>query len=133
MGTAFAFDLEKCTECERCMLACATVKVGHVQLLQSRIAIERRWPELPGIRVCRFDDCAGHPCIASCPAEAISDARGTVLIDGDACTGCEACVEECPFEAIFMRDGIAKKCDFCAGDPECARACVTVAIAKKEA
>ena len=73
MGTRFAFDFEKCTECRRCMAACSLVKTGLVRMADSRIDIARHWPELPDIRVCRFDDCAGHPCVASCPVEAISE------------------------------------------------------------
>jgi Fe-S-cluster-containing dehydrogenase component len=131
MATGFAFDFEKCTECRRCMIACSEVKTGAVRMAGSRIEIIRSWPELPDIRVCRFDDCAGHPCVASCPVDAITEAGGLVLIDRETCTGCEACVEACPFHAIRMESGTAMKCDFCAGDPECVKACVTVAIAKK--
>jgi len=133
MGIAFAFDLEKCTECRRCMVACSLVKTDLVRMADSRIVVARHWPELPDIRVCRFDHCAGHPCVASCPVDAISEADGLVRIDREACTGCEACVDACPFHAIRMDGGTALKCDFCAGDPECVKACVTVAIAKEGA
>ena len=102
MGTGFAFDLERCTECRRCMIACSIVKEGRVLLPRSRIAIGSRWPELPEIRVCRFDDCPGKPCLAACPAAAISDKGGMVLIDADACTGCGACVDACPKKCLKM-------------------------------
>ena len=131
MAVGFTFDFQKCTECERCMADCAVVKTGRVQLRESMIVIERKWPEVPAIRLCRFDDCAGHPCIAACPVEAISERDGFVLIDKETCTGCEACVPECPYGAIAMIDGTARKCDFCGGDPACTRACVTAAIANK--
>ena len=130
MGTRFAFDFEKCTECRRCMADCAVVKTGVVRMADSRIDIIRSWPELPEIRVCRFDDCAGHPCIADCPVEAISENGGVVAIDREACTGCELCVAACPYHAIRMNNGTAMKCDFCGGDPACVKACVTAAIAK---
>jgi Fe-S-cluster-containing dehydrogenase component len=133
MKAAFAFEFEKCTECERCVSACSIVKAGVVQRSQSRISIGRGWPEVPAIRVCRFDDCAGHPCIGACPVEAISRDDGLVLIDKDTCTGCGECVEACPWDAIAMRADLAVKCDFCGGDPACVKACVTVAIARKGA
>ena len=79
---AFAIDPEKCTECERCMGACALVKTGVVRLADARITIQRRWPEVPGIQVCRFGDCAGQPCIPACPVQAIANRAGYVLIDG---------------------------------------------------
>ena len=38
-------------------------------------------------------------------------------VDADLCTGCGACIDVCPMEAIFMEDGIAKideeKCSNC--------------------
>lgn len=125
----FTLDAEKCTECERCMSACALVKTGIVRLAASRISIQRRWPEVPGIHVCRFDDCAGQPCIASCPVEAITNREGYVLIDREACTGCGACVESCPYLAIRMdAEERAFKCDFCAGKPACVPECATFAL-----
>lgn len=61
--------------------------------------------------------CAEPPCIPACPTEAIykRDSDGIVLIDEDACTGCEVCLAACPYGAIYMdaeRD-IARKCTFC--------------------
>jgi anaerobic carbon-monoxide dehydrogenase iron sulfur subunit len=131
MNAAFAFEQEKCTECERCMCACSVEKTGVVRLGASRIVIGRQWPEVPSIRVCRFDDCAGHPCVAACPVEAISEDGSLVLIDADTCTGCGACVDACPYQAIAMHGEVAVKCDFCAGDPACVKACVTAAITRK--
>jgi Fe-S-cluster-containing hydrogenase component 2 len=133
MGTGFAFDFERCTECERCMIACSIAKEQRVLLRRSRISIARSWPELPEIRVCRFDDCEGQPCIGACPVGAISSGGGIVRIDAGTCTGCGACVEVCPHQAISMVDGIALKCDFCEGEPECVPACGTLAIIRKGA
>jgi carbon-monoxide dehydrogenase iron sulfur subunit len=134
---SFAIDPEKCTECERCMAACALSKVGAVRLADARIRIQRRWPEVPGIHVCRFSDCVGRdgqvqPCIAACPVQAIANRDGYVLIDRDACTGCGACVEECPYQAIRL-DGEERafKCDFCGGQPACVPECVTGALASR--
>jgi Fe-S-cluster-containing dehydrogenase component len=125
----FVIDPEKCTECERCMIACSLVKTGLVRLPDSRIAIERRWPETPALQVCRFGGCPGQPCIASCPAEAIACRDGYVLIDREACTGCGACLEACPFQAIRLDEELkAFKCDFCAGEPACVPECATQAL-----
>lgn len=125
----FLIDPAKCTECERCMAVCALTKTGRVRLPDSRIVIRRRWPEEPLIGVCRFDDCAGQPCIAACPVEAIVNREGYVQIDREACTGCGACVEACPHQAIRL-DGEERafKCDFCGGQPACVPECVTQAL-----
>lgn len=132
MPIGFGIDPQKCTECLRCAMACAVIQVGSVRPAASRIRIEKQWPELPGLRVCRFDDCDGQPCIASCPVEAIAAREGIVRIDAQACTGCEACLEACPHGAIRLDgEGIAFKCDFCGGEPACVAECVTAALTRK--
>ena len=132
MAIGFDIDAQKCTECERCMMACSLVKLGYIRLKGVRITIRRQWPELPGINVCRFDDCEEQPCIGACPADAITKRDGMVLIDRDACTGCEDCVEACPYQAIRMDDEeLANKCDFCGGVPACVKECVTEALCRK--
>jgi anaerobic carbon-monoxide dehydrogenase iron sulfur subunit len=128
----FAIDFGQCTECRRCMIACSLTKTGGVRMGSSRIDIQSDWPEVPEIRVCRFEDCAGHPCIASCPVSAISESEGSVLIDAETCIGCGSCVAVCPFHAIRIERGIAFKCDFCGGDPECVKECVTGALRNGE-
>ena len=51
------------------------------------------------------------------------------IIDAEKCSGCEACVDECPPEAITLKDEIAvideKLCEECG---ECADACPEEAI-----
>ncbi len=128
------FDIEigKCTECKRCMIACSLAKSGSVRMRSSRIEIVPNWPEVPEIRVCRFEDCEGHPCIAACPVAAITESKGRVLIDAETCIGCSACVRVCPYHAIRMDDGIARKCDLCGGDPACVKECVTEALKRRE-
>ena len=125
-------DVTRCTECKRCMIACSLTKSGGVRMQSSRIDIQPNWPGEPEIRVCRFEDCDDHPCIESCPAAAISESDGVVLIDAEVCTGCGACVNVCPYQAIRIDGGIALKCDLCGDDPECVKECVTGAIRSRE-
>jgi Fe-S-cluster-containing dehydrogenase component len=136
MPLGFDIDGNLCTECLRCLGACSLTKLGRVQPPLARIAVKRRWPELPEIQVCRFDDCPDQPCIDSCPVEAITrNAQGFVLIDRDTCTGCRSCVEACPYGAIWMEENgseVAYKCDFCGGSPACVQECVTGALVQKE-
>ena len=75
--------------------------------------------------VCR--NCEDAPCIDVCPVEAIrreTDSQWVILHE-DACTGCGACVEVCPYHAIHIHplSGVALKCDFCGGDPQCVKVC----------
>ena len=104
MPLGFDIDANLCTECLRCVAACSLVGLGRVQPTLARIVIQRRWPELPVIQVCRFDDCPEQPCIESCPVEAISrGSEGILIIDEKACTGCGGCVEVCP-EVFRLND-----------------------------
>ena len=132
MKTGFDIDEKQCTECGRCTSVCSLVKTGKVLPGEGRMQILRSWPEYPEIKVCRFDDCSGQPCIEVCPADAISNNDGIVLIDADACIRCGVCVEACPYHAIRLdREGLAYKCDFCGGKPACVPECVTLAIRAK--
>lgn len=56
------------------------------------------------------------------------------IIDSNACTGCGACVERCPTDAIFLHeDGYAERHEReCIGCGVCARFCPEEAISLKE-
>jgi Na+-translocating ferredoxin:NAD+ oxidoreductase RNF subunit RnfB len=52
------------------------------------------------------DNCTGcEACVEECPVDAISMNGDTIAeINEDECTDCEACVEICPVEAISMSE-----------------------------
>ena len=50
-----------------------------------------------------LEKCTGcEACVDSCPSEALSMADEKVKVDADACVDCGACVDECPVEALEM-------------------------------
>ena len=67
-----------------------------------------------------------------CPVNAIDvdEQTGAKVVLDSACVGCKLCVIACPFGTIFfdVESEKASKCDMCAGEPACARACPTDAI-----
>ncbi len=71
--------------------------------------------------------CSKPECMDVCPSDAItkSDEDGVVRISMEECTGCEACVDACPYEMMLFNDDkqIATKCDMCDGNAACASAC----------
>jgi anaerobic carbon-monoxide dehydrogenase iron sulfur subunit len=124
----FTVDPNTCTECGRCIMACSLAKTGRIQPQESRISIVRCWPEVPEIKVCRFEDCPEHPCIEACQFDAINIVDGKVLISDELCRGCKLCVPACPYNAITMNNKKAVKCDLCGGNPACVAECVTSAL-----
>ncbi len=61
-------------------------------------------------------------------AVARSDFR--IVVDGDACTGCGACVERCHFRALSLPEEVcAVDYDRCLGCGACARVCAVDALA----
>lgn len=48
--------------------------------------------------------CVGHKyqdCVAVCPVDAFREMATYLVIDPDECIDCNACVSECPVDAIF--------------------------------
>ena len=51
-------------------------------------------------------DCKDTACVAVCPTEAFREGDRMLYIDPDECIDCDACVPECPVEAIFHEDAV---------------------------
>ncbi|MGF1448657.1 MAG: 4Fe-4S dicluster domain-containing protein [Opitutales bacterium] len=51
-------------------------------------------------------DCKFTYCAAVCPVEAFHDAPDRLYINPETCIDCNACVEECPVDAIFAEDDV---------------------------
>ena len=50
--------------------------------------------------------CKDMACVPVCPMECFHIGPEMLFIDPDDCIDCEACVVECPVEAIFQEDDI---------------------------
>ena len=51
-------------------------------------------------------DCKYPDCVAVCPVECFYVDEKMLYIDPADCIDCEACVPECPVEAIFHQDNV---------------------------
>ncbi|MDH3379856.1 MAG: 4Fe-4S dicluster domain-containing protein [Gammaproteobacteria bacterium] len=141
MQLALSIDLERCTGCRACEAACKLENRLTEGIFRNRVY----WiaPKYEGERfefvvsVCQ--QCSRPACLRVCGAAAISKCAdtGVVEIDDDRCTGCQECVQACPYGAISFdhRRHKAEKCDLCAdrrasnrGGPACAAACPGRAI-----
>jgi len=53
---------------------------------------------------CKYTDC-----VAVCPVDAFREGPNFLTISPDDCIDCDACVPECPVEAIFPDDEVPEK------------------------
>jgi anaerobic dimethyl sulfoxide reductase subunit B (iron-sulfur subunit) len=130
----YTIDIVRCIGCQTCSVACkdrADSPDGNDRLRVDRYeAGDYPAPSL-FYRVMHCFHCADPACAAVCPVDAlVKGADGLVALDREACTGCGACANACPYGAITMLpEGVADKCDGCADElasgwePTCVRAC----------
>jgi tetrathionate reductase subunit B len=132
---AMAFDLERCTGCHACSVACKVeneVPFGH---FRTKVYYQDhgRFPKvhrsfLPVVCM----QCADAPCMTACPTGSIRRGEdGIVRVDQGTCDANAACVSACPYGALYVDPvhQVADKCDFCshrleAGlEPACVETC----------
>ena len=138
MSKILFVDLEKCTGCRRCELACSMRHHGEYNPAKSRITVFGFAPAASYIPVF-CTQCEEAWCRRICPAGAITkeEADGTwiVRVSEAKCVGCKICMMACPFGNMsFVSDRQkVQKCDLCDGEPECVTACPVDALQFKEA
>lgn len=116
---AMAFDLERCTGCHACSVACKVE--NHVPLGNFRTKVYYYdQGQYPRVRrhflpvVCM--QCEDAPCLKACPTNSIErGSDGIVRINRETCRGNGRCEEACPYGAIYLDPAtqLADKCDFC--------------------
>jgi Fe-S-cluster-containing hydrogenase component 2/formate-dependent nitrite reductase membrane component NrfD len=88
-------------------------------------------------QVTRCNHCANPPCVRICPVTAMYQRHdGIVEFDPDVCIGCKACMQACPYDAIYVDPdtGSIAKCHYCAHrvevgiEPACVVVCPEHAI-----
>ena len=136
----FLLDSDSCIGCHACTVAC---KSEH----DVPLGVNRTWVkyiergEFPNVSrhfsVMRCNHCDDAPCISICPTNALfRAANGVVDFNDDNCIGCKACMNACPYDAIYINPetSTAHKCNFCNHrieqglSPSCVVVCPTEAI-----
>lgn len=136
----FALLSDTCIGCHACTVAC---KSEH----DVPLGVNRTWLKyietgtFPNtgrtFSVMRCNHCDDAPCMTICPTSALHRApNGVVDFDDSRCIGCKACMNACPYDAIYINPATntAHKCNFCNHrvevglEPACVVVCPTHAI-----
>ncbi|MFC1553020.1 DmsC/YnfH family molybdoenzyme membrane anchor subunit [candidate division KSB1 bacterium] len=141
MQIGFKIDLNKCTGCQACQLACEIENdLGWGN--SWRIVETFNEANVPGIPVFYYSVSCNHcekpVCLKNCPAWAISKNKdsGNVIIDPEKCIGCRYCSWVCPYDApkYDTKAKVMQKCTFCdhrkenGFKPACVTGCPTGAL-----
>ncbi len=134
MQYGFVIDHDRCIGCHACTVACKAendVPVGSFRTWV-KYTEKGRFPQVKrSFLVQRCNHCTDAPCVTICPVNALfKRPDGIVDVDRDACIGCRACMQACPYDALYLNEdhGAVEKCHFCAHriDRGLEPACVTV-------
>ena len=133
MAKRLIIDLNKCDECEKCIVQCASFyrprATDHGALTLRELATFAV--------VCRR--CENPGCVNACRFEALERQESGVLRRHNLrCVSCKCCTLACPFGTVYP-DSVpfyVTACDFCAGaacpEPPCVASCVKGALVYRD-
>lgn len=143
---AMAIDVRRCQGCQTCAVACKMYNNLPKTVWRNRVVtdggsyVDTSRGEYPHALFKQWvptacQHCSNPPCMPVCPVGATTiRPDGIVAVDNQACIGCGACVEACPYGARMLNesqieyytehalgdynapvhiDGTVEKCDFC--------------------
>jgi len=137
---SFIIDNRKCIGCHACSTACKSENEVPLGVYRTWVKyVEKgRFPNTRRhFQVTRCNHCANPPCVRICPVTAMYQRiDGIVDFDPNLCIGCKACMQACPYDAIYIDpdSGTAAKCHYCAHrtdiglEPACVVVCPEQAI-----
>ena len=122
---AVVTDLNRCTGCLACTVACKAangVPVGNFWIRSMRVGpvTKEEGGQFPDVDMyflpMQCQHCATPECVTVCPTGAsIKTENGTVQIDKEQCIGCGACLSACPYGVRYINEdsNVAEKCTLC--------------------
>ena len=139
---AIITDLNRCTGCLACTVACKAINgvdVGNFWIKTLRVGphpIEGGSGTFPDVEMyflpVQCQHCENPECVKVCPTEASHVAEdGTIQIDKDKCIGCQFCAMACPYGVRYLNEEerVVEKCTLCeqitaqGGLPQCVIQC----------
>jgi len=144
---AMMIDINRCSICYACQVACKDEFVGNIYPPYSYPQPDRgqEWIKVSEVEKGKYPyvkvypipllcmHCEKAPCIDACPVPdcIYKTEGGVVIIDPSKCNGCKSCMDACPYGVIFFNDdrNICQKCTLCihrleeGKEPACVDAC----------
>ncbi|MBI4317408.1 MAG: 4Fe-4S binding protein [Chloroflexi bacterium] len=120
---ALVFDEYACWGCLTCEVACKQ-EYNPIDVADG-VKYLSVWPDGPKLvngkldfiwRVAVCKHCEDPACLPVCPTGALTKRPdGIVILNEEDCTGCQACIPACPYNAIDFDEKGAKaiKCNLC--------------------
>lgn len=145
MALRFELDIEKCSACGACAIACMDqndISISDHERPFRCVFLREQPEELQLAGQYQYFSvacmhCDPAPCVNACPVGCLyKDAETNLtLFDTTNCIGCHSCAMACPFGApAFSAEGKMQKCDGCVErirnhmSPSCVRACPNGAL-----
>ncbi|MEE2829564.1 MAG: 4Fe-4S dicluster domain-containing protein, partial [Myxococcota bacterium] len=140
MNFGFVIDNRSCIGCHACSTACKSENEVPLGVYRTWVKYTETgaWPDPQRhFQVTRCNHCSNPPCARICPTAAMYQrSDGIVEFDASACIGCKACLQACPYDAIYIdpETRTAAKCHYCSHrtdrglEPACVVVCPTHAI-----
>lgn len=138
MRNCLVLDLNRCTGCDTCVVACK---------LENGIGLGKYWNRVltvgptgthPHIEMywlpMQCQQCENPACVHVCPTGASyrDEKTGVVLVDHNKCIGCQYCMMACPYGVRTLNEETktVEKCTLCShltadgsDDPACVHSC----------
>ncbi|MCB9101536.1 MAG: polysulfide reductase NrfD [Anaerolineales bacterium] len=140
MNYGFIINNKTCIGCHACSTACKSENEVPLGVYRTWVKYVEKG-EFPNskryFQVTRCNHCANPPCVRICPVTAMYQRYdGIVEFDPDVCIGCKACMQACPYDAIYIDPNThsAAKCHYCSHrtdlglEPACVVVCPTHSI-----
>jgi len=119
MKYGLVIDQRKCIGCHACSVACKSENRVPLGVHRSWVKyVEKgRFPHTRRFfQVTRCNHCTNPPCVTICPVGAMFQRKdGIVDFNPPSCIGCKACMQACPYDAIYIDPAskTAAKCNYC--------------------
>lgn len=137
MKNTLVINLDRCSGCETCTVACKHangIDLGEFWCRVKLVGPMGAWPDVEQYWLPRqCQECENAPCMEVCPTGATyrDEEFGLVQINAEECIGCQLCLSACPYGARTFNErlGVVNKCTGCIDrlregeQPACAHNC----------